>query len=269
MNFPINYCLYKIDTVNIEGATLHTHTVTSEIIQTFENSGNVLINGELYRMQKNGLYFIHGLATHLVAPDDINKYNHSIIILNTPEAEKLCENLFVTKEYAKLFTEKGGTFCALPPEKVLEVDGIFLKIHNILNDDSSMKYARLSSLFIDLLNIGLATKARENNPSSKISDIIAFISDNALNRITIDDICEKTHISKYHLCRMFKKYVGVTVGEFIKSRRLSLAKQLLAETELSVTQIAGRCSFYDASFFSKTFSKEFGISPTKFRAKYR
>ena len=269
MNFPIDSCGYKIDTVNMEGPIPHTHTIKSEFIQTFENSGNVLINGELYRMQKNGLYFIYGLATHLVAPDDINKYNHSIITLNTPETEKLCSNLFVTTEYNKLFTQKGGTFCSLTPEKVLEVDGIFLKIHNILNNDTKMQYARLSSLFIDLLNIGISSIAKENNPNSKISDIIAFISDNALNRITIDDICKKTHISKYHLCRTFKEHVGVTIGGFIRSRRLSFAKQLLAETELSVTQIAYRCCFTDASFFSKTFSKEFGISPTVFRSKYR
>lgn len=269
MTLPIDLCRYKIDDVPENGTVPHSHTVTSEIIQVFDNAGSILINGVLYRMQKNGLYFIHGLATHLVSPDDLTHYNHSIIILHTTEIEKLCANLDLKAEYEKIFTEKGGTFCALPPEKVLEVDKLFLDIHNTLESDGPMKYANLSYSFVELLKIGLKYNTEENNPNTKISDIVSFISDNALTRISIDDICKKTHISKYHLCRTFKEHIGVTIGEFIKSRRLSIAKQLLAETELSVTQIAHHCCFTDASFFSKTFYKEIGMTPTVFRSKYR
>lgn len=270
MIFPIHECRYKINYVNEEGTIPHTHTVRSEIIQTFENTGNILINGELYRMQKNGLYFIYGLATHFTVPDDLTRYNHSIILLNIPETEKLCSNLFMTQEYNKIFTERGGCFCPLSPENVIKIDSIFLNIHNILNSpDNTLKYAQLASNLTELLNIGIKFQSADNTPNTKIADIISFISDNALTRITIDDICNKTHISKYHLCRTFKEYVGVTIGEFVKSKRLSVAKQLLSETDLSITRIAYKCCFTDASFFSKTFSKEFGITPTAFRAKYR
>lgn len=268
MNLPIENCNYKIDYVNIDGSTPHTHTVTSEIIQTFDNDGSILINGQLYKMQKNGLYFIHGLATHFVLPDDINRYNHSIIILNINEIERLCEALNIKKEYDKIFTQKGGTFCALSPENVIKTDEIFLKIYNIMNDNSEMKYANLASLFVELLGIGLKSASSDSN-KDKISDIVSFISDNALNKITIDDICKQSNLSKYHLCRIFKENIGVTIGDFIKSRRLSAAKQMLANTNMSITSIAYKCCFTDSSFFSKTFSKEFGITPTAFRAKYR
>ena len=268
MVFPIENCNYKIDYVNIGGSTPHTHTVTSEIIQTFDNDGSILIKGRLYKMQKNGLYFIHGLSTHFVLPDDINRYNHSIIALNTHETEKLCENLHIEKEYDKIFTQNGGTFCSLSPEMVIKTDTIFLEIYNTLNDSSEMKYARLASLFTELLQIGLKSMSDESN-KDKISDIISYISDNALNKITIDDICKHSNLSKYHLCRIFKENIGVTIGEFIKSRRLSAAKQMLANTNMSITSIAYKCCFTDSSFFSKTFSKEFGITPTAFRAKYR
>ena len=55
MNFPIFKCNYKINSVTSDGTKPHTHTVTSEIIQTFESEGNVLINGKLYNMEKNNL----------------------------------------------------------------------------------------------------------------------------------------------------------------------------------------------------------------------
>lgn len=274
MILPIQDCWYKINFVDETGCLPHTHTVSGEIIQTFENTGNILINGELYRMQKNGLYFIHSLATHLVSPDDLTRYNHSIIRINIPEVEKLCSNLFMSREYNKVFTERGGFFCELSPEDVIRVDSIFLKIHNILqNSDNGLTYAQLTSCFTELIDIALKNDTSDDNSdkisNSKIADIVSFISDNALTRISIDDICKKSHISKYHLCRTFKESLGITISEFIKSRRLSVAKQLLSETELTITQIAHRCCFTDASYFSKTFSGVFGITPTAFRAKYK
>ncbi len=270
MKYPIHECRYKINYVNEEGTIPHTHTVTSEIIQTFENTGNILINGELYRMQPNGLYFIYGLSTHLTIPDDLTKYNHSIILLNTPETEKLCSDLFMTKEFHKIFTERGGCFCPLSPENVIKADSLFLNIYNLLNSpDDTLKFAQLATNFVELMKMGLKFHSTDSNTNSKLADIISFISDNALTHLTIDEICKQIHISKYHLCRTFKENVGVTIGDFIKSKRLAVAKHLLSSTELSITRIAYRCCFTDASFFSKTFSKEFGMTPTAFRAKYR
>lgn len=269
MNFPIFECNYKINSVTSDGTKPHTHTVTSEIIQTFESEGNVLINGKLYNMEKNNLFFIHGLSTHFVSPTDLNRYNHSIIILNTHELEQLVIHLDMVKEYNKLFTNHGGTLCSLSNEDVILADSAILEISKILSDNEGLKYARLASALTELFRIGLSSGVNTEQNSSKISDIISYVSDNALTKITIDTICENCHISKYHLCRIFKEHIGITIGDFIKNRRLSEAKQLLADTELSITKISYLCCFSDSSFFSKTFSKEFGISPTDFRAKYR
>lgn len=269
MKHPIDHCGYKINHVNSLGIKPHTHTVTSEIIQTFESEGNVLINGRLYKMEKNSLFFIHGLSTHFVSPSELNRYNHSIVVLDTHETENLALHLNMTKEYNRLFTDNGGFVCSLSPEDVILADSVILKISKILSDNEGLKYARLASALIELFRIGLSSGINTEQNSSKISDIISYVSDNALTKITIDTICENCHISKYHLCRIFKEHIGITIGDFIKNRRLSEAKQLLADTELSITKISYLCCFSDSSFFSKTFSKEFGISPTDFRAKYR
>ena len=132
-----------------------------------------------------------------------------------------------------------------------------------------MKYARISSALIELVNIGLEFTEKSEKSNDKMTDIFSFISDNALNKLTMDEICEKTHISKYHLCRIFKENMGVTIWEFIRKRRLSVAKQMLMNTDMKITEIAEKCCFTDSSFFTKVFSREFGITPTAYRAKYR
>ena len=265
---PVTHCGYKIDLVDQKGVSPHTHTTTSEIIQTFDNHGSLMIDGKLYNMKKNGLYFIYGRAIHFVVPEDINRYNHSIIILNTAETEKLFKNLQMSEEYKKIFTQNGGLFCELSPESVIEADSVFLNIKNILQDDK-MQYARLASELVKLSQIGLNHAEGDNKSGDKISDIISYISDNAFKKITIDDICKELHISKYHLCRIFKENTGVTIGDFIKNRRLSVAKQLLADTDMKITEIAQKCCFSDNSFFTKTFSSEFGVTPTEYRGRFK
>lgn len=265
---PITRCGYKIDRVDSNGAAPHTHTMTSEIIQTFENHGSIMIDGKLYNMEKNGLYFIYGRAIHFVVPDDLNRYNHSIIILNTEETKKLLRNLDMSAEFEKIFSNDGGLFCSLSPEAAIDVDKIFLRISSILQDDK-MQYARLAAELVSLCEIGLKFSQDSNKSGDKISEIVSFISDSALKKISIDDICKELHISKYHLCRIFKENTGVTIGQFIKNRRLAVAKQLLADTNLKITEIAQRCCFSDNSFFTKTFFTEFGVTPTEYRAKYK
>lgn len=260
---------YKVNSVNSVGSSPHSHDVVSEIIQCFENDGKILINGELYNMKKNGLYFIHGLDTHFVAPDDLNKYNHSIIHLNTPELKKLFNNLGMKDEFKRLFTSKGGTFCELTNEAVIEADKLFLQIENIINDSHGIKYARLASALVGLVEIGLKFAEKTEKANDKLTDIISFISDNALNKITIDEICEKTYISKYHLCRIFKENMGVTIGEFIKKRRISVAKQLLRNSKYKISEISEKCGFSDSGFFTKVFLNEVGITPSAFRAEVK
>ena len=266
---PVKSCSYKIDFVNSKGCAPHSHSTSSEIIQCFENNGSVLINGELYKMQKNGLYFIHGLDTHFVAPEDLNHYNHSILHIDTPEIHKIFKNLQMEEEFNKIFLKKGGMFCELSDDAVIKVDSVFLKINNILNDNKGMKYARLSSAIIELAEIGLEFYDTHTKNNDKLSDIFSYINDNVFTKLTLDEICEHTHISKHHLCRLFKENIGVTITEYIKKRRLTLARQLLMDTNWKVTEIAQKCGFTDSSFFTKVFSKEYNITPTEYRSKYR
>lgn len=266
---PVKNSCYKINHVNANGSSPHSHNTTSEIIQCFEQSGSILINGILYQMKKNGLYFIHGMDTHFVAPDDLNRYSHSILHVDTPEMHKLFKNLHIENEFNKIFTEHGGLFCELSDSDVIKIDSLFLKIDNILKDNKPLKYARLSCALVELAEIGIESVQQTPTPNDKLNDIFSLINDNIYNKLSLDEICSKTHISKYHLCRIFKENMGVTITEYIKRKRISLACQLLRDTDWKITEIAEKCGFSDSSFFTKVFAREHSVTPTQYRTKYR
>jgi AraC family transcriptional regulator len=68
-----------------------------------------------------------------------------------------------------------------------------------------------------------------------------------------------------HLSREFHKHYQMTIGEYIRKRRIEHASELLSHSELSLAEIASTCGFSDQSHFCALFRKHCGMTPAKFR----
>ncbi len=82
---------------------------------------------------------------------------------------------------------------------------------------------------------------------------------------SMDEVCEELKISKYYLSHVFKKYMGKPPMQYVTSKRISYAKKLLQETDLSATEIGERCGYKDHVLFFKAFKKQEGMTPITFR----
>ena len=104
---------------------------------------------------------------------------------------------------------------------------------------------------------------------SVLKEIQAYIEDNLPDPyLTPEKIAEAFFMSTRTLHRIFGRQ-GVTVAAWIKTRRLDLARRLLASDRsgLPITQIASRVGFSNPSFFSREFSSRFHTSPRQYRAR--
>lgn len=101
------------------------------------------------------------------------------------------------------------------------------------------------------------------------SDSIAcakdFIDANIHESVALDEVASEVHMSRYYLCRRFKKATGMTLTEYINERRVEMARNMLANTSLRVADIAFEVGFQSLSQFNRCFRKITGITPTKFR----
>ena len=77
------------------------------------------------------------------------------------------------------------------------------------------------------------------------------------------------NITTPYFNRIFKKEYGASYGEYLNSLRIQKAKELLAETELSVAEICIRSGFANASYFYTLFKKLSGLTPAEFRVNWR
>lgn len=81
----------------------------------------------------------------------------------------------------------------------------------------------------------------------------------------IPDAAREAALSEYHFYRLFRQAFGLSPVQFLHQYRLTKAWECLTQTQLSITQIAESCGFYDVHHFNKTFRKHFGQGPSGVR----
>ena len=87
--------------------------------------------------------------------------------------------------------------------------------------------------------------------------------DNA--QFSMPQLCKAMGISRAQVYRKIKERTGNSPSVYIRSLKLQKAKELLESTDLNVAEIAYEVGFKDLSYFSRSFSEEFGISPSETR----
>ncbi|WP_042273490.1 AraC family transcriptional regulator [[Clostridium] dakarense] len=101
------------------------------------------------------------------------------------------------------------------------------------------------------------------NYSKVISQCIEFIEENIKSDLTPELIASECGYSTFHFCRMFNVHQGISLMEYVKKRRLSLATTRLFEG-YKIIDIALEYGFDTHNGFSKAFKKEYGFSPTQY-----
>ncbi|MGE0871035.1 MAG: AlkA N-terminal domain-containing protein [Kofleriaceae bacterium] len=100
---------------------------------------------------------------------------------------------------------------------------------------------------------------------SLVADATRRIADGALNDASVDDLAAELGVSSRHLRRATEARLGVSPNELAQTRRLGLAKQLLHDTALPITQIAFAAGFSSVRRFNAAFAERMGSSPTQLR----
>lgn len=83
--------------------------------------------------------------------------------------------------------------------------------------------------------------------------------------LTLRALAAASYLSPFHFARLFKKLTGATPHNYLAGIRATKAQLLLAETELSVTEIGARVGYLSGSHFTKAFRLAIGITPREFR----
>jgi AraC-like DNA-binding protein len=97
--------------------------------------------------------------------------------------------------------------------------------------------------------------------------VMKYLKQNYRSKITLDILAEKFSCSQSSLIKCFKKEFNTTIMNALMDIRLKKAAEHIKNSRLSLKEISAECGFSEQNYFSKTFSKKFGCSPSVYRDK--
>ncbi len=100
-----------------------------------------------------------------------------------------------------------------------------------------------------------------------IQSAIEYIEENITEELDINDVASRAYVSAFHFQRMFSVLCGISVGEYVRNRRLTLAAQELSATDIKVIDTAVKYGYDSADSFARAFTRFHGISPSAAREK--
>lgn len=138
--------------------------------------------------------------------------------------------------------------------------------------DRLMRGEQLRSRVLRIAPRGIVQRASTSSIACIDPDIaqaIRYIQDNACSNISVDDVCEHLAISRRRLERRFREITHRSPGEEIRRVRMDRARALLAETDLSISEIAVRCGYSHSSTFATVFRATVGQTAAHYRRQSR
>ena len=96
-----------------------------------------------------------------------------------------------------------------------------------------------------------------------------FVQAHAEEPITLGQVVEHVHVSRFYFCKLFKKATGMTLTEYVARVRVEKAKTLLGNRSLRISEVVYAAGFGSIPHFNSVFKRHVGMPPTEYRAALR
>jgi AraC-like DNA-binding protein len=102
----------------------------------------------------------------------------------------------------------------------------------------------------------------------RLAPVFKYIEDCYADKLTVQELADRTGLSRFHFSRLFKQLTDKSLIEYINLIRINKSEELLKHTRMSISEVAHATGFNDIYYFSRTFRKLKNVSPTQWRSLY-
>ncbi len=243
---------------------LHFHD-QYEIFLFLEGDAKYIVEERSYTLEPGDIIIIRKHEMHRIYHNSPTRYQRCVLMVSPEFFQKHnCQDY-----EAQFLKAVVGTDNKIAAE-IVRSSGLydaFVRYRKYSEDCTVDKNAPiLISTIIEILYLinkitGFSTSDFNTDP---IKDVILYLNNRYTDDISLDMLAEKFFLSKYYLCRAFRKATGLTVHEYICRKRLAIIRELRAEGR-SLSEAAMMAGFHDYSCFYRAYVKEYGTSPSSDR----
>ncbi|MCD7957034.1 MAG: helix-turn-helix domain-containing protein [Lachnospiraceae bacterium] len=159
----------------------------------------------------------------------------------------------------------------LKPAAPEVLEQVLQKAENVITETQQrQEYEQYGKRYVrELAQPSNDTSGSGRRPDNVIEEVESYIQKHISESFTVEEIARHFYLSADHLTRLFKKQHGQTLIDYITEQRMTLARQLLEENQLTITMISARVGYSNYSYFTKMFKKYYGKTPREYQADFR
>lgn len=135
---------------------------------------------------------------------------------------------------------------------------------SVMSGSTINSAARMMSMCACYLYVNRIIKAKGDVLGYQLNE---YIDKHLSEKLSVTELCRKLYISRSKLYSISTQTFGMGISDYIRSRRIAIAKEQLSNSQKSVEQIAYDTGFRDANYFIRIFKQAEGITPLKYRRK--
>lgn len=233
-------------------------------IIVLDGEGTITCKGKVYHMEKGGCALIdcRQKYSHLSSKD--NPWTLMWVHFNGREAHQM---------YRQFLLSSGTPIFQVVSE--LYFKQILDELLKINRDITSLTELMSNKLITDILTQCFVETVKKDNEEEvgetikvKLLQVRDYLDTHYMDKVLLDELAEKYYISKFHLSREFKRLFGVTIGTYILSLRIGMAKRMLRFSDRPIEEIADSCGIPDTSYFTKVFRRSEQMTALEYRKKW-
>lgn len=258
-----------------EGCKLHFHKHV-EIIYVACGKLDITINNEKFTLGADKICVIFPYEPHKTSCSSDLCY-YSGFRFDQSELTTTMQTSYDFKQIAKMFIDTSGKQRIFSnSEFSVSCRGLLEKPSDIMEKKSAgytfAIRARVLLLFVEILKVW--EKNERLQPENKPDNIVTAIqlAKNYIihNCADVDkqDLAKKCNMSYSYFARVFKKYVGMGISEYINHAKIEEAQRLLLANNASVVSVAKKLNFSSASHFIRLFKEYKNMTPKEFKQMY-
>lgn len=253
----------------------HYHNF-SEMVMITSGSAIQNINGVDYPVECGDLFLLEGNTTHYFHKGSAFSLMNLLVDRNTLPVP--WEQFQRKKGYNMFFfvepkTRNPQTFrnrLRISGERLILLKNQWLELYELLwNDQNSYRMfdavARLIQIIVNVSRFCEEQNVSNPNILPKISEVLALLEKNYQENYTLDKLAGMACTSPRNFTRQFRNVTGDSPIGFLLRLRLRHAENMLKDKTLRIVEIAQHCGFSDSNYFTKFFTKNYGISPREYR----
>ena len=103
--------------------------------------------------------------------------------------------------------------------------------------------------------------------SALLEKIEAHLAEPTERALSVAELAQRLHISPCYFCKLFKRQTGLTFTNYRTQVRITVAKRLLVDPRLRISEVAYQSGFESIPYFNRAFHRHVGCSPSEFRAR--